>query len=424
MSQSAPEAPDYAAAAEKTAEASKEAVTAQTWANRANQTNPWGSTSWTNAAVKDPATGQMVTQWHETTKLDPKLQAALNSQLQMQQGRSDLANELFPRAQTEFGQAMDWSGFTQMAQGPKAGNLQSTGIQRGLNFGGVNDVADSGASRQRAEDAIYQSATSRLDPQWQQRQGDLETQLANQGITRGSDAWKREMANFNTDRNDAYSQAQMQAITGGGAEAQRDYAIDMGLRQQQAQEIAQQGQFANAAQGQQFGQYQTAGNQNFQQQMATANYQNQMRQNQIAEAMQKRGFSLNEINALISGQQVSMPQFGSYNTAGQQQSADYSGAARDQYSASMDAFNAKQQQMANLMQGASGAASVFGFSDRRLKRNVRRIGTHPRGFGVYRYRFVGERGMRTGVIAQEVQRYAPELVRSVRGVLMVNYGGL
>ena len=42
--------------------------------------------------------------------------------------------------------------------------------------------------------------------------------------------------------------------------------------------------------------------------MQAANYANALRQQQIGEAMGRRGQSLNEINALLSGQQVGMPQ--------------------------------------------------------------------------------------------------------------------
>jgi hypothetical protein len=184
------------------------------------------------------------------------------------------------------------------------------------------------------------------------------------------------MGDFDRSRNDAYSQAQMNAVTGGGAEAQRDYGMDLGLRQQQVGEIGTLGNFANTAAGQafgfgsqaradqlagqqaQFGQQQQAGSQNFNQQQAAATFANQMRQQQLTEQMQKRGFSLNEINALMSGQQVQAPQFGGYNQAGNAGGTDYSGAAGNQYSAAMDAFNAKQAQSANTMGAIGGVASA------------------------------------------------------------------
>lgn len=535
---SGPPAPDYTKAAEAQAASSERNTTMQTWANRANQTTPWGSSTWQASQAIDPATGKPVTQWTENTTLDPRLQGALDSQIAMQQGRSDLANSLMPRAQQEFGQAMDWSGLTpwggaaQAGQlnpmtgangrglnpttsafsfgGPRVQNIDTSranvpqlntnlganagAIQSGLDFGGVQDVAGSAQQRQRAEDAIYRSATSRLDPQWQQRQQKLETDLANRGITQNSEAYSRAMADMERARTDAYQQASMGAITGGGAEAQRNYGMDIGLRQQQVGEIGQQGQFANAAQAQQFGQglqagqannaalgqgfqfgqsardqqlaaqqalfqqqqqrgqyglgqqaqafgqqqaaaqfglgqeqqafgqQQAAGAQNFNQQMAAAQFQNQLRNQQLTEAMQQRGFSLNEINAIISGQQVAAPQFQGYNQAGVAQPTDYMGAAQNQYSAALNNQNAQNAQFGNMLGAAGSMASMFAFSDRRVKRVERRIGTHPRGFGIYRFRYIGERGTRVGVIAQEVRRVAPELVRSVRGVLQVDYG--
>jgi hypothetical protein len=479
---SGPPAPDYTAAAEKTAAGNQENLTQQTWANRANQTNPWGSETWSSAKTVDPATGKPVTQWTQNTTLDPRLQSALDSQIALQGGRSDLANSLMPRASQEFGQAMDWSGLTPWGTAAQAGRLGATTsaygfgprqeridtsrqgtpqLQTSLDFGGVQDVAGSGQQRQRAEDAIYQSATSRLDPQWQQRQQSMESDLANRGISQNSEAYTRAMEDFNRQRTDAYQQAQMGAITGGGAEAQRNYGMDIGLRQQQVGEIGQQGAFTNQALGQgfgfgqqarqgqlsaqqaaygqglqgaqfglgqqqqAFGQQQQAGAQNFQQQLQAAQFQNQQRQQQLTEAMQQRGFSLNEINAIISGQQVGTPQFAGYNQAGTVQGPDYSGAAQQQYGAAQQQFQNQQAGINGLLgAGAQIGSAAFMFSDRRVKRIVRRLGKHARGFGIYAFRYVGERGLRVGVIAQEVRRVAPELVRSVNGVLQVDYGRL
>lgn len=467
---SAPAAPDYTAAAQAQADQSKENLTQQTWANRADQFNPWGSQTWSSQAAVDPATGQPITKWSQSTNLDPRLQQALDSQIDIQNQRSGIAQNLLGRVESEFGQPMQWGQLGAWGQGPaQAGGLQAytnpygfgprleTGmgrgaapIQMGLDYSGLQDVQGSGQQRQRAEDAIYQSAASRLDPQWQQRQQSIESDLANRGITRGSDAYSRAMADFGRDRTDAYQQAQMAAITGGGAEAQRNYGMDIGLRQQQATERGQLGQFGNQAQQQAFqqsieggqarnaalgqgyqfgmnqqqqafGQQQQAGAQNFQQQLAMSQYQNQLRQQQLQEMIQQRGFSLNEMQALLNGQQVSMPQFGGYSQAGVAEGADLMGAAKAQYSASMDQYNAKQAQTAGLMQGLGSMGSMaMMFSDRRIKADVRRIGRDPRGWGIYSYRFIGERGRRVGVIAQDVQRVAPQLVRVVNGVLAVD----
>lgn len=456
MGKSAPPPPDYTAAAKAQSDASKEVTNMQTWANRADQTTPWGSTTWDASADVDPATGQKVTKWTQNTQVDPRIQGALQSQLGLQSARTDLASSLMPRAQQEFGQAMDWSSLTPWAQGQmqqqhldpttsayQFGNpsRQAGQVQRGLDYSNLQDVQGSGQQRQRAEDAIYASASSRLDPQWQGQQNQLETQLANQGITRNSAAYENAMAGFNRSKTDAYQQAQMGAITGAGQVAQQNYGMDLGLRQQQASEQGQLGQFGNAAQQQAYqqalgtGQYslqnqqqafaqqQAAGSQNFNQQLQANQFQNQQRNQQLTEAMQQRGFSLNEINAIISGQQVNAPQFSGYNSSGVSQGADLTGAAKNQYNASMDSYNAQQAQTSQAVSAVGTMAAMY-FSDRRLKRDIRRIGTHPRGFGLYRYRYIGERGSRVGVIAQDVRRFAPDLVGSLRGVLMVNYAAL
>jgi hypothetical protein len=74
--------------------------------------------------------------------------------------------------------------------------------------------------------------------------------------------------------------------------------------------------------------------------------------------------------------------------------------------------------------GGSGLmAGGMALSDRRLKTNVVRIGTHPLGIGLYEYDIQGARTR--GVMADEVLTVRPEAVhRHHSGYLMVDYGGL
>jgi hypothetical protein len=63
------------------------------------------------------------------------------------------------------------------------------------------------------------------------------------------------------------------------------------------------------------------------------------------------------------------------------------------------------------------------FSDRRLKRRIKRVGTHALGVGIYEFDMAGYR--QRGVIAQEVAAVRPELVkRHASGYLTVNYSAL
>lgn len=500
---STPAAPDYTAAAKATADSSAQVTNQQTWANRADQITPYGSQTWAPTATVDPATGQNVTKWTQTTTLSPAAQAALNSQQAIAQSQSGIAQTLTDRVANEELTPMDWSSLTNFANAPTAGNQQgvtnpygfnpssiNTNLQQptaqqtslgqqgnvqgsidyGNNLAGVQ--AGAGASS-TAGNAAYSQATSRLDPQWQHQQSDLETKLANQGISENSDAYTRAMQDFNNSKTDAYNQANYSAIQAGVNQGQTEYGEQMGLAQQQAAQAQQQGAFGNAAQQQQYqqalssGQFANTANQNafsmgntaqqqqlaaqvqqqqlglgqeqqgFQQQLASqgqnysqqaqsATFQNQLRNQQLTDAMQQRGFSLNEVQALLNGQQVGMPTFGGYNTAQASQATDYSGAANSQYQASMDAYNAQQAGTNQLMSAAGSAAgAAMMFSDRRVKTDIRRIGKHARlGVGIYSYRYIGERGRRVGVMAQEVRRVAPHLVASTRGVLKVNYAGL
>jgi hypothetical protein len=69
----------------------------------------------------------------------------------------------------------------------------------------------------------------------------------------------------------------------------------------------------------------------------------------------------------------------------------------------------------------SGLGSLF--SDRRLKSNIRRIGTAHNGLPLYEYTIFGQR--QRGVMADEVERIMPAAVRThSSGFKMVNYGML
>jgi len=427
---SAPPAPDYTAAAQQTAASSAAVTNQQTWANRANQITPWGQQTWSSTPTIDPATGQRVAQWTQTTTLNPEQQKALDSQQAITQQRSDIAQNLMGRVQNEYGTPMNWGNLASFQNAPTAGNAQSVTNPYGFNPDSINtslsNLQTGAQNSQTAGNAAYAQATSRLDPQWQHQQQDLETKLANQGISQNSDAYTRAMQDFQNEKNDAYNQANYSAIQAGVNQGQTQFGEDLSKAQQQTANVAQQTQLGLAQQQQGYAQQLGAQGQNYNQQMQSATFQNQLRNQQLTDAMQQRGFSLNEIQALLNGQQVGMPSFSGYNTANASQATDYSGAASNQYQASMDAFNAQQAGTNQLMSaaGSLGGAAMM-FSDRRVKTDVRRIGTHARlGVGVYSYRYIGERGRRVGVMAQEVRRVAPQLVDNMRGVLRVNYAGI
>jgi hypothetical protein len=480
-----PPAPDYTQAAEKTAQSSQQAQTRADWSNRPTQNTPWGQSSWNASAGVDPSTGQPITNWEQNITLDPAQQQALDSQMAVQQGRSDIAQGMMGRLSDATQQPFNWNNMSPMGQAPQGGNwggVPQAGQQMGGNVrdfsggaggvgaqaGGANEgiqrsldpnlYGDQG--RQRIENAMF----DRMRPQHEQQAAGLEGKLANMGLSRGSEAWNREMQNMG----DQQSRERFNALDRGLQEQQGQFGMAQGAGQfaNQAQnqgfgqnlsnaQLGLQGQMANAqnalgfaglgqqgdiarsqlnmqGQNQNFqqqmqgqGLYGQQLNQNFQQGMQGADYQNRLRQQQIAEQVQQRNMPLNELNALLSGQQVGNPQMPNFNPSQSAGGANYNMAAQNQYGGAMDAYNAQQARQQGMMSGLSslGSMGMMAFSDERLKRNIVKRGELPSGIGVYEYDIFDRHEV--GVLAQEVQAIRPDLVHMHdSGYLMVNYGGL
>lgn len=655
---SAPAAPDYTGAALAQAQASKENLNIQNFANRPTINTPWGTQSWNTEATVDPATGQPVTSWTQNTTLAPALQQALDSQVGIQQGRSDLAGGFMQRVSDAYSQPFNWGAMPQLtvANRPQALNSsiadytpglqtgvpsQSDSLVSGFSFGGpqmgvgnmngglaygtgqtpVNTNFDSmqgGLTRsvqptnvntnfdpmtgrlatgtgQTAvqgslntgdnpslpqfdsgyRDQVANTLLERMAPVQDYQRKQLETQLSNQGFKIGTEGYKRALDELNQRQ----SAERYNALDTAGNEAQRLYNMQMGTAQQAFNQDVASGQFANqaagqafnqglsanqfqnsaanqafnqnlqatqaanAAAGQQFNQALGAGQfgnsatqqayaqalganqaanqaygqmfnqglaanqfqnqamgQAFNQNLGAANFGNnaqqqyynqlmgqanlanqanqqgfnqnlqsaqfnnsalgqassldiarqqaqnqalaqqyalnqqyaqqvnQARQQAIAEQMQQRGMSLNEMNALLSGQQVAMPNMPSFAASGQAQTPDLMGAMNNTYNAQLGAYNAQQAAGGNLLgglfsMGAGALSNPFMFSDRRLKRNIKRVGTHSTGVGIYSYTVLGY--PQQGVMAQELEAVRPDLVkRHANGFLTVNYGAL
>jgi hypothetical protein len=72
-----------------------------------------------------------------------------------------------------------------------------------------------------------------------------------------------------------------------------------------------------------------------------------------------------------------------------------------------------------------GGAAITAFSDERLKRDVKKVGTRPDGLGVYLFRYLWSEAVHLGVMAQEVLWTKPEaVVRTPSGFFAVDYGQL
>lgn len=130
------------------------------------------------------------------------------------------------------------------------------------------------------------------------------------------------------------------------------------------------------------------------------------------EALASRNQPIQELSALLSGSQVSQPNFAATPQTGVG-GVDYSGLVNNQYQA--------QTQQANAMNG--GLFGLLGtglslFSDRRLKRDIKRVGSTDSGTPIYTYRYVWGGPIMMGVMADEVPE-ATTMHES--GFLMVDY---
>ena len=161
-------------------------------------------------------------------------------------------------------------------------------------------------------------------------------------------------------------------------------------------------------------------------QQAAMGFENQARAQALQRELSLRAQPLNEIIGLMGGSQIQMPQFGAYQ--GQQVApSPIFGAAQaagqnamQQYGIQQAGINAQTSALGNLFGTAAG---LYLRSDRRLKSKIVRVGTHPRGFGIYEYDIEGRR--ERGVMAQEVLPILPHAVRMMpNGYLAVNYGAL
>ena len=124
--------------------------------------------------------------------------------------------------------------------------LQDVGIQgvgyvhsaldKPLSFEGMQGIGTPGQIQQQASDAAYANAMRYVEPRLQRQQAGLENQLANQGITRGSEAWNAAMQDAEANRENIYSQAQNAAYTQGLTGAGQAYQQGLGTRQQQIAE--------------------------------------------------------------------------------------------------------------------------------------------------------------------------------------------
>jgi len=222
-----------------------------------------------------------------------------------------------------------------------------------------NPLTGSAASGQAAANAYYGQEHAYLDPAQANAGNDLSAKLANQGVVQGSDAYNRAMGEQN--RNNTFQNQQvLDSSIGHGQDAQ-SRAI----------------------------------------------------QNQTAVINQP----YNELASLRSGQQVQMPSF--QGTAqSNSNSTDIAGLIEQNYAQQVAQSNNINSGLFSLA-GAGVSAFAPKPSDRRLKRDIKRIGTTPAmRLPIYEYRYHWSPERHVGVMAQDVLKVRPDAVVTMRGGYM------
>lgn len=212
-------------------------------------------------------------------------------------------------------------------------------------------------------DRALKAQMGRLSPSMADAEEQLRSRLRNSGLTEGSEGWNREFRNFNQGRNDMLL----------GADLNAGNTVGQAIQQQAA----------------------------------------------------LRGMPLNEVAALLTGQQVQTPQLANTPQVGVAPT-DVQGAYNTQYQGQMAQWQNQQQQQASALGGLFGLAGTLGGaylrSDARLKDNIRRIGTADNGLPLYTFTYKGDTVTHVGLMAQDVVKVKPDAVLTMAsGFMAVDY---
>jgi hypothetical protein len=101
---------------------------------------------------------------------------------------------------------------------------------------------------------------------------------------------------------------------------------------------------------------------------------------------------------------------------------------RDKFQATLDAQPEWYEgALSSIGQGAGSAGGAYLTnlllaSDRRLKKNIEKIGKESNGLNVYSFSYIWDNEVHTGYMSDEVRQLYPDAVTVVNGYDMVNYG--
>lgn len=378
-------------------------------------------------------TGYYVPQYTATQQLSEGEQKVYDAELAARQNMAGMARDQSARIAGHLSTPFTLDGAPAAGDASKLYNPNyssySTGQKLATSFADAGDITktygtDFSEDRQRVEDALWE----RQQPYMKRDLETLQQQLADQGIRIGSDAYGAGMDDYGRTVNDA----RLATILGAGQEQsrlvglERDRAMfENDAQNQNYNQLLGRATFGNTAtQTMNDNSYRaTAGNnQNetarLNAELAKLNAQNAQRTQYVNEQFALRNQPINEITALMSGGQVSNPNFVNSNMP-TIPTTDVAGLIQQDYAnktnAAMAQYNASQGLFGGLL--GLGANAIMA-SDRRVKKDVKKVGRLGNQ-NVYEFRYKNEgKGARKtiGFMAQEVEAKNPDAVVEIGGV--------
>jgi hypothetical protein len=375
----APNPPDPFVTAQAQQNAYINSAIANAYLNRINERTPFGS-------VHHNQTGEGpngVPIMERIVSLNPKEQRILNQRRRIQQ---DLLRQI--NQQTPFslsGAPRAGLGMLEDAKelarqpGPSLAAYKELANRPGPSFAAYKELANrpgpklNEAARQQVQDALYRRQTAELDPRYEQQQIDLETQLANQGVMRGSEAWTKAMDDFSRNKDSAYGDALDRAITGGGEEMQRLFGMKLAKREQNLGALKDLFSMQTARRGQRLGAlkdlYSMQSDKRADRLAAYGNLfglSQQARNRWLQERLTKRGLPFQELNALLGRSGVNVPQLPPTQPVNVQ-APDIASLIQGNYNNQLKLWQQGKEDDQQMMSDIISAAALFAMSAREFK---------------------------------------------------------
>lgn len=170
---------------------------------------------------------------------------------------SDAAQKLYNSQITTGTNATDTAQKSLGSLDTSASGVGSALPTGGLDFTGLNPLptsaSDFGTQTKDAEDSAYNTYTRYLDPKYKEKTSDFNQNMADQGITIGSDAYDRAYGDLAREKSFDYGQAGDQAVTAGQKEQSTLFGENLDSRKQGVSEKEAQYTYPLTALGQLLG---------------------------------------------------------------------------------------------------------------------------------------------------------------------------